>query len=77
MSYSPRHDKRLAPPFELVGLDRIELSTPRLSGACSSHLSYRPINQAVKPGKRTLQSGPAGNAGVQRARRAPHSLKTG
>jgi len=24
-----------------------------------------------------LQSGPAGNAGVQRARRAPHSLKTG
>ena len=27
----------------MVGLDRIELSTSRLSGVRSNHLSYRPI----------------------------------
>jgi hypothetical protein len=26
----------------MVGLDRVELSTPRLSSACSNQLSYRP-----------------------------------
>jgi hypothetical protein len=29
-------------PYELVGLDRIELSTSPLSGVRSSQLSYRP-----------------------------------
>jgi hypothetical protein len=29
----------------LVGLDRLELSTSPLSGARSSHLSYRPVDQ--------------------------------
>ena len=28
---------------QMVGLDRIELSTSRLSGVRSNHLSYRPI----------------------------------
>jgi hypothetical protein len=27
---------------QMVGLDRVELSTPRLSSACSNQLSYRP-----------------------------------
>ncbi len=30
-------------PIQMVGLDRIELSTSRLSGVRSNHLSYRPI----------------------------------
>ena len=52
LSYSPDHKCMIVnfePPREiltleaqLVGLDRIELSTPRLSSACSSQLSYRP-----------------------------------
>lgn len=29
-------------PHTLVGLDRLELSTPRLSSVCSDQLSYRP-----------------------------------
>ena len=29
--------------IQMVGLDRIELSTSRLSGVRSNHLSYRPI----------------------------------
>src|SRR5690606_32625283 len=28
---------------ELVGLERFELSTPRLSSVCSNQLSYRPL----------------------------------
>ena len=32
---------------QLVGLDRIELSTPRLSSACSNQLSYTPRRPAV------------------------------
>ena len=28
--------------WSMVGLDRVELSTPRLSSACSNQLSYRP-----------------------------------
>src|SRR5450759_3642363 len=45
LSYSPdsrlrwRHADVLA---SLVGLDRFELSTPRLSSVCSNQLSYRP-----------------------------------
>lgn len=37
----PRHTQ---PVYQMVmvGLDRIELSTSRLSGVCSNHLSYRP-----------------------------------
>ena len=31
----------------LVGLDRLELSTLRLSGVRSNHLSYRPSGQAL------------------------------
>ncbi len=31
------------PFLVMVGLDRIELSTSRLSGVRSNHLSYRPI----------------------------------
>ncbi len=27
----------------MVGLERFELSTPRLSSVCSNQLSYRPI----------------------------------
>ncbi len=34
---------------QLVGLDRIELSTPRLSSACSSQLSYRPSRLLSQP----------------------------
>ena len=33
----------LHPLINLVGLDRLELSTSRLSGVRSNHLSYRPI----------------------------------
>ena len=29
--------------FDLVGLERLELSTSRLSGVRSNHLSYRPF----------------------------------
>jgi hypothetical protein len=32
----------LRPRLTLVGLDRFELSTPRLSSVCSNQLSYRP-----------------------------------
>ncbi len=34
---------------ELVGLERFELSTPRLSSECSNQLSYRPI-RLERPG---------------------------
>jgi hypothetical protein len=30
-------------PLQLVGLERLELSTPRLSSVCSNQLSYRPL----------------------------------
>src|SRR5450631_1861525 len=39
LSYSPL---KVPSCFELVGLDRLELSTSPLSGVRSSHLSYRP-----------------------------------
>jgi hypothetical protein len=29
--------------FKVVGLERLELSTSRLSGVRSNHLSYRPV----------------------------------
>jgi hypothetical protein len=32
----------------LVGLDRLELSTSPLSGARSSHLSYRPVMKRLR-----------------------------
>ena len=32
--------------FDLVGLERLELSTSRLSGVRSNHLSYRPARMA-------------------------------
>src|SRR5690349_14098239 len=34
--------------LELVGLERFELSTPRLSSVCSNQLSYRPSSSAQK-----------------------------
>ena len=59
LSYSPDHKCMIVnfePPREiltleaqLVGLDRIELSTPRLSSACSSQLSYRPSRLLSHP----------------------------
>ena len=59
LSYSPAHKCMIVnfePPREiltleaqLVGLDRIELSTPRLSSACSSQLSYRPSRLLSQP----------------------------
>src|SRR5216684_7157 len=39
----PRHQKGVT----MVGLDRFELSTPRLSSVCSNQLSYRPLIQAT------------------------------
>ena len=30
-------------PALMVGLERFELSTPRLSSVCSNQLSYRPV----------------------------------
>ena len=41
--------ERLTLETQLVGLDRIELSTPRLSSACSSQLSYRPSRLLSQP----------------------------
>ena len=47
LSYIPN---LIYPPlatFRMVGLDRIELSTSRLSGVRSNHLSYRPEHGSV------------------------------
>ncbi len=44
LSYGPASE--FAPMVELVGLERFELSTPRLSSACSNQLSYRPAPKA-------------------------------
>src|SRR6185503_11983996 len=41
----------------LVGPDRFELSTPRLSSVCSNQLSYGPSPAAVVRKKRTPQLG--------------------
>ena len=35
----------------MVGLDRLELSTPRLSSVCSNQLSYRPFRGSSPVGK--------------------------
>src|SRR5659263_523728 len=35
----------------MVGLDRFELSTPRLSSVCSNQLSYRPFRRPAKEGR--------------------------
>ena len=32
----------------MVGLDKVELSTPRLSSACSNQLSYRPADSETR-----------------------------
>src|SRR5437588_9908585 len=45
LSYGP-HPWCLA----MVGLDRFELSTPRLSSVCSNQLSYRPSSRPSAPG---------------------------
>ena len=39
------------PLYLMVGLDRLELSTSRLSGVRSNHLSYRPQRLFCKKGK--------------------------
>ena len=47
----------------VVGLDRLELSTSPLSGVRSNHLSYRPARQADNPPiphNRAAMSGPPG-----------------
>src|SRR5690348_5920490 len=41
-AHPSRHDTRM------VGLDRVELSTPRLSSACSNQLSYRPADSETR-----------------------------
>ena len=44
LSISKRHSSLLdVPEKSVVGLDGLEPSTSRLSGARSSHLSYRPL----------------------------------
>ena len=35
----------------MVGLDRFELSTPRLSSVCSNQLSYRPSEKMGEEGR--------------------------
>ena len=45
LSYGPS-----ASVFDLVGLIRFELMTPRLSSACSNQLSYRPMGLAIVAG---------------------------
>jgi hypothetical protein len=61
-------------PF-VVGLDRFELSTPRLSSVCSNQLSYRPS----APGSRVDSAQPLRSHGdLQRTGRFPfRSQKTG
>src|SRR5437868_13019338 len=54
-------------PF-VVGLDRFELSTPRLSSVCSNQLSYRPSCVRV-----TARSVPPGD--LQRTGRFPFGPK--
>ena len=53
LSYSPKlirknflmtRGRMITASRQMVGLDRIELSTPRLSSACSNQLSYRPAD---------------------------------
>ena len=44
LSYGPISSRRRS---TLVGLDRLELSTLRLSGVRSNHLSYRPSRSSV------------------------------
>ena len=54
----------------MVGLDRIELSTPRLSSACSSQLSYRPSRLLNRQGATDnpfdFGDSPHGHAGVRK-----------
>ena len=44
LSYGPR--EKFVPRAQLVGLDGLEPSTPRLSSVCSNQLSYRPFRLA-------------------------------
>lgn len=63
-----------SPPLDMVGLDRLELSTSPLSGVRSSHLSYRPgatpqneFEDRVERADRLRRSGPScGNAREER-----------
>ena len=45
-----------SPGWLMVGLDRFELSTPRLSSVCSDQLSYRPDPEASSWMKRPIGS---------------------
>ena len=45
-----------SPGWRVVGLDRFELSTPRLSSVCSDQLSYRPDPEASSWMKRPIGS---------------------
>src|SRR5205085_699778 len=44
LSYGPQRAR-----LSVVGLDRFELSTPRLSSVCSNQLSYRPNPGQKRP----------------------------
>ena len=46
----------LQPLINLVGLERLELSTSRLSGVRSNHLSYRPDSLVRCPGSLQVKS---------------------
>ena len=56
LSYSPSR-RPVSPGKSMVGLDRFELSTPRLSSVCSDQLSYRPrgARQEGRDSQRTFR----------------------
>ena len=64
LSYSPPVSSR-GPGKSMVGLDRFELSTPRLSSVCSDQLSYRP-GGARQEGR--LSKEPSGSLKTERRR---------
>ncbi len=63
LSYTPEY-------LKMVGLDRFELSTSRLSGVRSNQLSYRPMSPTA--GFYAIQS--AGSAGEQVVIKRPYIL---
>ena len=65
LSYSPSR-RPVTPGKSMVGLDRFELSTPRLSSVCSDQLSYRPRG-ARQEGRDSKE--PSGSLKTERRRR--------
>ena len=74
LSYSPdsRHRWRRASdvsePSSMVGLDRFELSTPRLSSVCSNQLSYRPSEKGGEKEGRPDSKEPSGSLETEQRR---------